>query len=88
VTVPPGRPTVVVCGLGPGGPDLVTAGTTAAARHIPHRYLRTTRHPSAPVVGEAASFDHLYERAAGIGEVYEGIVEALAAAAAEHGRVL
>jgi tetrapyrrole methylase family protein/MazG family protein len=88
VTAPPSRPTVVVCGLGPGGPDLVTAGTTAAARHIPHRYLRTTRHPSAPVVGEAASFDHLYERAAGIGEVYEGIVEALVAAAAEHGRVL
>jgi tetrapyrrole methylase family protein / MazG family protein len=88
VTAPPGRPTVVVCGLGPGGPDLVAAGTAAAARHIPHRYLRTTRHPSASVIGEAASFDHLYERAAGIDEVYEAIVEALVAAAAEHGRVL
>jgi tetrapyrrole methylase family protein/MazG family protein len=88
VTAPPGRPTVVVCGLGPGGPDLVTAGVTAAARRIPHRYLRTARHPSASVVGDAASFDHLYERAAGIDEVYAGIVEELVAAAAEHGRVL
>ncbi|HEX6567569.1 MAG TPA: MazG family protein, partial [Acidimicrobiales bacterium] len=65
-----------------------TAGTTAAARHIPHRYLRTTRHPSAPVVGEAASFDHLYERADTIDAVYDGIVEALVAASAEHGEVL
>jgi tetrapyrrole methylase family protein/MazG family protein len=79
---------VVVCGLGPGGLDLVTAGVTAAARRIPQRYLRTTRHPSAAAVGEAASFDHLYEQAAGIDEVYARIVEALVAAAAGHGRVL
>ncbi|HEX6165996.1 MAG TPA: SAM-dependent methyltransferase, partial [Acidimicrobiales bacterium] len=88
MTAPPGRPTVVVCGLGPGGLDLVTAGVTAAARRIPQRYLRTTRHPSAAAVGEAASFDHLYEQAAGIDEVYARIVEALVAAAAGHGRVL
>jgi tetrapyrrole methylase family protein / MazG family protein len=88
VTPPPDRPTIVVCGLGPGGADLVTAGVTAAAEHIPHRYLRTTRHPSAPVVGDAASFDHLYEQAAGIEDVYRGIVEALVAAATAHGRVL
>ncbi|MGH9235386.1 MAG: MazG family protein [Acidimicrobiales bacterium] len=88
MSTPPGRPTVVVCGLGPGGPDLVTAGVTAAARRISPRYLRTTRHPSAAVVGDAASFDHLYEQAAGIDDVYTGIVEALVAAAAKHGRVL
>jgi tetrapyrrole methylase family protein/MazG family protein len=74
--------------LGPGGADLVTAGVAEAARRIPHRFLRTTRHPSAPVVGEAASFDHLYDRAEAIGDVYDGIVAALVAAAREHGRVL
>ncbi len=88
MTPPPDRPTIVVCGLGPGGADLVTAGVTAAVEHIPHRYLRTTRHPSAPAVGDAASFDHLYEQAAGIEDVYDGIVEALVAAAVAHGRVL
>ena len=79
---------MVVCGLGPGGADLVTAGVAEAARRVPHRFVRTTRHPSAPVVGEAASFDHLYERAAAIDDVYDGIVDALASAAGEHGRVL
>jgi tetrapyrrole methylase family protein/MazG family protein len=85
---PGGPPTVVVVGLGPGGPDLVTAGVTAAVEATAHRFLRTTRHPSASIVGGAASFDHLYDRADTIDDVYGGIVEALVAAAAEHGRVL
>lgn len=82
------RPAVVVCGLGPGGPDLVTAGVTAAAARIPHRFLRTTRHPSSALVGEAVSFDDLYERASNIEAVYGGIVDALVEAATEHGEVL
>ncbi len=82
------RPTVVVCGLGPAGPDLVTAAVIAAVARVPHRYLRTTRHPAAGVVGEAASFDALYERAERIEDVYAGIVEELVAAATRHGEVL
>ena len=81
-------PRVVVVGLGPGGPDLVTAGVTAAIDRSAVRFLRTTRHPSVPVVGQAASFDELYERADSIEDVYGGIVESLVAAAAEHGEVL
>jgi tetrapyrrole methylase family protein/MazG family protein len=88
VTPASGRPTVVVCGLGPAGPDLVTAGVSAAAARIAHRFVRTTRHPSVPVVGDATSFDHLYERAGSIDEVYAGIVEALVSAALDHGEVL
>jgi tetrapyrrole methylase family protein/MazG family protein len=89
-TTPParGRPTVVVCGLGPAGPDLVTEGVRDAVARISHRFVRTTRHPSAALVGEAASFDHLYEQAERIDDVYAGIVEALVAAAREHGEVL
>ncbi|HET6954365.1 MAG TPA: MazG family protein [Acidimicrobiales bacterium] len=89
MTATTGSPaTVVVCGLGPAGPDLVTAGTRDAIARIPQRFVRTTRHPAAPVVGEARSFDHLYDQAGGIDEVYRGIVESLVAAAAEHGEVL
>jgi tetrapyrrole methylase family protein / MazG family protein len=82
------RPTVVVVGLGPAGPDLVTAGVTTAVERIAHRFVRTTRHPSAWMVGEAVSFDRLYEQADTIDAVYAGIVEALVASATEHGRVL
>jgi tetrapyrrole methylase family protein / MazG family protein len=83
-----GPPRVVVCGLGPGGPDLVTQGVRDAIARVPHRYLRTTRHPSAGVVGQATSFDALYDAADRIDDVYAGIVEALVAAASEHGEVL
>ena len=82
------RPRVVVCGIGPAGVDLVTGAAREAIARIPHRYLRTIRHPSAPVVGEAHSFDGLYEAADDIDQVYAGIVETLAEAAAAHGEVL
>ena len=93
MAVPPGatpaaRGRVVAVGLGPAGPDLVTAATRDAVARIPHRFLRTGRHPSAGVVGEARSFDDLYEAAAAIDEVYSGVVEALVAAARSHGEVL
>jgi tetrapyrrole methylase family protein/MazG family protein len=79
---------VVVVGLGPGGPDLVTTGTLDALARCPHRLLRTTRHPAAVVVGDAVSCDDLYESAERIDEVYPAIVERVVAAAAEHGEVL
>jgi tetrapyrrole methylase family protein/MazG family protein len=89
VTVAPrSLPRVVVCGIGPAGVDLVTGAAREAIARIPHRYLRTTRHPSAPVVGEARSFDDLYESADDIEQVYAGIVDALAGAARAHGEVL
>jgi tetrapyrrole methylase family protein/MazG family protein len=82
------RPRIVVCGLGPAGPDLVTVATHDAVARVPHRFLRTARHPSAGVVGEAPTFDRLYEQADSIDAVYAGIADALVAAAAEHGDVL
>ena len=82
------RPTVVVVGLGPGGPDLLTTAAAGALASIPNRYLRTARHPAAVAVAGAVSFDSVYESAASLDEVYAGIVDALAEAAAEHGTVL
>ncbi len=79
---------VVVVGLGPAGPDLVTAGTRAAIERIPHRFLRTARHPAAAGVAGVASFDDLYDSASSFDEVYAGIVDALVRAAADHGEVL
>ncbi|MGI8984360.1 MAG: MazG family protein [Acidimicrobiales bacterium] len=81
-------PTVVVVGLGPAGADLLTAAAAAALGSIPHRYLRTTRHPAAAAVAGATSFDPIYESAASLDDVYAGIVDALAEAAGEHGTVL
>jgi tetrapyrrole methylase family protein / MazG family protein len=81
-------PRVVVCGLGPASADLLTTGARAAVDRIEHRYLRTRRHPSAEAVEPAESFDVLYEKAEAIDDVYDGIVEALVAAASTHGEVL
>lgn len=81
-------PRVVVVGLGPGGDDHVTAETLATIERIPHRFLRTSVHPSAHLVPDAESFDDLYEQADRFEHVYAGIAERLVAAATEHGEVL
>jgi tetrapyrrole methylase family protein/MazG family protein len=80
--------TVVVVGLGPAGPDLLTAAAAGAIDRVPHRFVRTLRHPAAAAVAGATSFDSLYEESATFDEVYARIVDALVAAAAEHGAVL
>ena len=79
---------IVVVGLGPAGPDLVTAGTPAAIDAIPVRYLRTTRHPAASVVPGG----HVVRRRVrGRRHLRRGLPahrRRLLAAAAEHGEVL
>ncbi|MDQ3385740.1 MAG: SAM-dependent methyltransferase [Actinomycetota bacterium] len=79
---------VTVVGLGPGGPELVTAGTLAAIEAVPLRFLRTSRHPSASLVPGATSFDDLYDRADTFADVYAAIAQRLADAAASSGHVL
>ena len=81
---------IVVVGLGPGDPSLVTAGTLAAIDRVPAgaRHLRTEVHPSAHLVAGAATFDHHYEMADTFDEVYRRIVADLVAAASQHGTVL
>lgn len=79
---------VVVVGLGPGGPDLVTQHTLDVVRRTAPRFLRTARHPSASLVPEAESFDEVYELADTFDDVYAEITERLVAAATRHGEVL
>jgi len=75
------RPVIHVVGLGPAGPDLLTVGARRLLAEIPHRYLRTTRHPAASAVDGAHSFDGLYERADSFAALYPQIVEELVRAA-------
>ncbi|MBV8234417.1 MAG: MazG family protein [Acidimicrobiia bacterium] len=76
--------TVVVVGLGPADPRLLTEAAKDAIARIPerYRYLRTSRHPAAGAVPGAHSFDEVYERAASLEEVYAEIVDGLVGAAA------
>ena len=81
-------PRVVIAGIGPAGPELVTAQVADAIGHHRHRFLRTARHPSAVAVGDAITFDEVYESADTFADVYRTITERLAEAAAQHGEVL
>jgi tetrapyrrole methylase family protein/MazG family protein len=87
-------PTVLVVGIGPAGPELVTEAARRAIASVPEdrRFLRTSRHPAAEAgaVPGARSCDDLYEAEATFPAVYAAIVERLVAAAhqAIDGRVL
>jgi tetrapyrrole methylase family protein/MazG family protein len=82
------RPRVTVVGLGPGGPEYVTQQTIEAIARSAHRFIRTTRHPSAALVPSPTSFDEIYESAGTFADVYAEITERLVSAAAEHGEIL
>ena len=81
-------PQIVVVGLGPAGPELLTAATQSAIAATPVRFVRTRRHPSVSAVPGAVALDHHYRASATIEAVYPAIVEELVAAATRHGRVL
>jgi len=82
--------TVVVVGLGPAGPELLSEAALSAMAGVPAaaRFLRTDRHPATVAIEGASTFDHRYESAATMDEVYGGIVDDLVLAAEEHGRVV
>jgi tetrapyrrole methylase family protein/MazG family protein len=79
---------VVVVGLGPAGPELVSAGTLELIAGAAHAFVRTTRHPSASLMPDAVAFDDVYERSATMDEVYVTIVDRLLDEASAHGEAL
>lgn len=79
---------VIIVGLGPGGPEYVTQQTLEAIAGCPHRFIRTTRHPSAGLVGDAIAFDDVYESSDTFADVYAEIADRLVEAATVHGEVL
>lgn len=80
--------TVVVVGLGPAGPELMTAAAWNEIEVDRPRFVRTARHPSAVGLPEAVSFDDVYDSADSFDDVYREIVDQLVEAAREHGEVL
>ena len=72
-----GRLTIV--GLGPAGPDLLTAGTLdAIGQSDPsRRWVRTLRHPSAAAAGTERGFDGVYETESTFDAVYRRIADEL-----------
>ncbi len=70
-----------VVGLGPAGPELITAETLKLINGADTVYLRTTRHPAAAAFPDATSFDDRYESESTFDDVYREIVADLVAAA-------
>lgn len=79
---------VVVVGLGPAGPELITNETTQLLRGSAPVLVRTARHPAVEGISYTTSFDHLYETHDTFEAVYQAIVDELASLAAEHGEVV
>ena len=82
------KPAIVVVGLGPAGPELITAQTRLLLDGDDPLWLRTRVHPAADGIDAAGSFDHVYESADTFEEVYSTIVEQLVAEASAHGRIV
>jgi tetrapyrrole methylase family protein/MazG family protein len=78
---------VIVVGLGPGDPAQLTGEAAEVLATVGTRFVRTRRHPSASVVGEATSFDDVYRDAGSMDEVYATIVARLVEAAGREGTV-
>jgi len=84
------KPTVTVCGLGPGDVELVTQQTRAAiaAADPAASFVRTRRHPSATLMAHAHAFDAVYDSGDELDEVYRRIADDLVTAATSHGQAL
>ncbi len=72
---------VIVVGLGPAGPELITGATHQAIEETSRRFVRTRRHPASTAVEPAESFDAIYDQASSFEEVYRAIVDRLTAEA-------
>jgi tetrapyrrole methylase family protein/MazG family protein len=69
---------IIILGLGPGDPALLTRQAWDHLKAIPEVYLRTRMHPTVagfPSTLQVHSFDALYEQGETFENVYAGIVE-------------
>jgi tetrapyrrole methylase family protein/MazG family protein len=69
---------IILLGLGPGNPDLLTLEAYQLLQSIPEIYLRTHQHPSVesfPASLQVHSFDDIYENSPSFAYVYAHIVE-------------
>jgi tetrapyrrole methylase family protein/MazG family protein len=78
------RSGIILLGLGPGDPQLLTRQAWAILESIPEIYLRTSQHPVVngfPPDLRVNSFDYLYESGDSFEDVYASIVEQVLALA-------
>lgn len=71
-------PGIILLGLGPGNPELLTRQAWGLLESIPEIYLRTDQHPVVegfPPGLQVHSFDHLYQQGDSFEAVYNQIVE-------------
>src|SRR5262245_31969434 len=88
----PGKPRVVVVGLGPAGADLLLPAARAALERVPDRYVRTARHPAVTdLAAEGITLeplDLLYDTADDLDTVYAAIADRVVETARERGEIL
>jgi tetrapyrrole methylase family protein / MazG family protein len=80
--VPLNSPGIILLGLGPGNPDLLTRQAWQVLESCTELYLRTRQHPvvlSLPSQVMLHSFDHLYESEGSFESVYSQIIEQILA---------
>jgi len=77
---------IIVAGLGPGDIDFLSPAVHKLVATRP-AYLRTRNHPSADAFADLKSFDHLYNSADSMAEVYNAIVDQLVSEAEQHSEI-
>jgi tetrapyrrole methylase family protein/MazG family protein len=88
----PGKPRVVVVGLGPAGADLLLPAARAALERVPIRLVRTARHPAvSDLAAEGVALeplDLLYDTADDLDTVYAAIADRVVETARERGEIV
>lgn len=82
---------IIIVGLGPGDPALLTRAAWDVLSSAGRIYARTRRHPTfdgLPASVQVESFDHLYDAATDFETVYRAIAEQVLALAADSARVV
>lgn len=83
------RPSIIVVGLGPAGPDLVSAGVRSLLEADgTKRFLRTSQCDAASVFDWDGTFDSVYESADTLEDVYVQIASRLEDLAKEFGQII
>jgi len=83
--------TIIIAGLGPGDPGLITRAVWEAVSQASHIYLRTRHHPTVPHLPQGPArhdFDATYDDADDFEQVYAAIAGQLLEAAAKGEDVL
>lgn len=73
-----GRPDIIILGLGPGDPELLTLRAAGAINNVKKIYLRTAEHPTIsglPADLEIISFDDFYQEEDTFDKVYKRITD-------------